>query len=145
MDGELVALRALSEIDAGVGGGSSSCYGGSALGPGLAAGPDAASGAAGAGASAPHVVDMSEALSAMEALQLPSEVSDRVCEFMVAAAAEAGAVTGARFLQMVVDEGVKPAIAMKLRQRLGIAAVVPPRTVRHACLCRSKLCLLVRC
>jgi hypothetical protein len=83
---------------------------------------------------ASQVVDMSEALTAMEALQVPSEVSDRVCEAMVTAAAEAGAVTGARFLQMVVDEGVKPAVAMKLRQRLGIAAVVPPRTVRRASL-----------
>jgi hypothetical protein len=34
---------------------------------------------------------------------------------------------------MVVDEGVRPAIAMRLRQRLGITAGVPPRRVRGDC------------
>jgi hypothetical protein len=130
-----VAFRALQDVGVGRDGGA----------PALAAGSASASASAAASAApAPVgttdaaalgdmgsalVVDMSEALTAMEALQVPSDVSDRVCEAMVAAAALAGTVTGARFLQIVVDEGVKPAIAMKLRQRLGIAAVVPPPTV----------------
>jgi hypothetical protein len=73
---------------------------------------------------------MSAALAAMEALQITADVSDRVCEEMVAAAAEVGHVTGARFLQIVVDEGTKAALAMKLRERLRITSVVPPRRVR---------------
>ncbi len=89
---------------------------------------------AGSGA-APHwhlgdVVDMSQALAAMEALQIASDVSDRVCEEIVLAAAAAGHVTGGQFLQIVVDEGIKPALAMKLREKLHITSVVPPRKVR---------------
>jgi hypothetical protein len=87
----------------------------------------------GAAAQPADVVDMSAALAAMEALQIAADVSDRVCEEMVASAAEVGHVTGARFLQIVVDEGTKAALAMKLRERLRITSVVPRRRVRGDC------------
>jgi hypothetical protein len=73
---------------------------------------------------------MSQALAAMDALHIAADVADRVCDGMVVAAAEEGHVTGARFLQIVVDEGVKSAVAMRLREKLRIASVVPPRKVR---------------
>ncbi len=63
----------------------------------------------------------------MEALQIAADVLDRVCDEMVDAAAEVGHITGARFLQIVVDEGIKPALAMKLRRKLRISSVVPRR------------------
>jgi hypothetical protein len=100
-----VALRALDELDVGDGGG-------------------------GGGGAPVDIVDMSQALAAMEALQIASDVSDRVCDEMVAAAAEVGLVTGVQFLQIVVDEGIKAALAMKLREKLRITSVVPPRRVR---------------
>jgi hypothetical protein len=73
---------------------------------------------------------MSQALAAMEALHIAADVADRVCDEMVLAAAEEGHVTGGQFLQVVVDEGIKAAIAMKLREKLRIVSVVPPRKVR---------------
>jgi hypothetical protein len=76
------------------------------------------------------VVDMSQALAAMEALHIAADVADRVCDEMVLAAAEVGHVTGGQFLQIVVDEGIKSALAMKLREKLRITSVVPPRKVR---------------
>jgi hypothetical protein len=81
------------------------------------------------------VVDMSQALAAMDALQIASDVADRVCDEMVLAAAEVGHVTGAQFLQIVIDEGVKSALAMRLREKLRITSVVPPRKVRCDALC----------
>jgi hypothetical protein len=73
---------------------------------------------------------MSQALAAMEALHIATDVLDRVCDEMVVAAAAAGHVSGIQFLQIVVDEGIKSALAMKLREKLRIASVVPPRRVR---------------
>jgi hypothetical protein len=52
-----------------------------------------------------------------------------VCDGMILAAAEVGHVTGARFLQIVVDEGIRPVLAVKLREKLRITSVVPPRRV----------------
>jgi hypothetical protein len=75
-------------------------------------------------------VDMSEALAAMEALQITADVADRVCDEMIVAVAEVGHVTGVQFLQIVVDEGIRPALAVKLREKLRITSVVPPRKVR---------------
>jgi hypothetical protein len=72
---------------------------------------------------------MSAALAAMEALHIAADVTDTVCDEMVRTAAEVGHVSGAQFLQIVVDEGVKAALAMKLREKLHIASVVPPRRV----------------
>jgi hypothetical protein len=76
-------------------------------------------------------VDISEALDAMESLHIPSEVSDRVCDAMAiaGAASETGNVTGAHFLRLVVDYGVKTTTAAKLRRRLRIVAPVPPSVV----------------
>ncbi len=103
--------------------------------PSAAAAYDAAPAASASASRAVDVVDMSEALAAMEALLVASDVSDRVCEGMVLAGAETGKVTGTQFLQMVVDEGVKPATAMKLRQRLRITCMVPLPRVRLHRLC----------
>jgi hypothetical protein len=44
---------------------------------------------------------------------------------MVAVADEHGKLTGAQLLQIVVDEGVKPVVVIKLRQKLNITAGVP--------------------
>jgi hypothetical protein len=63
----------------------------------------------------------------MEELHIATDVLDRVCDEMVDAAAEVGHITGARFLQIVVDEGIKSALAMKLRGKLRITSVVPRR------------------
>jgi hypothetical protein len=79
------------------------------------------------------IVDMSQAQAAMEALHIAADVQDRVCDEMVLAAAEAGHVTGIQFLQIVVDEGIKSALAMKLREKLRITSVVPPRKVCGDC------------
>jgi hypothetical protein len=86
----------------------------------------------GAAAQVVDVVDISEASAALVALQIDAGVIDRVCEAMVVEAAEIGHVAGDRFLQIVVDEGVKPLVAMKLRAKLCIRSVVPPRRVCHA-------------
>jgi hypothetical protein len=90
---------------------------------------------------------MSEALEAMEELHVASDVSERVCVAMaVAAAASAsGDVTGAQFLRMVVDEGVKTTVAAKLRRRLRTTAAVPPPAVSVSCvvLCRLVLSCVV--
>ncbi len=86
--------------------------------------------AIGAASQAVDVVDMSEALAAMEALHIAADVSDRVCDEIVLAVAEVGHVTGTHFLQIVVDEGIKTALAMKLREKLRITSAVPPRRVR---------------
>jgi hypothetical protein len=43
-----------------------------------------------------------------------------------------GHVTGVQFLQIVVDEGIRPVLAVKLREKLHITSVVPPRKVRGA-------------
>jgi hypothetical protein len=75
-------------------------------------------------------VDMSQALAAMEELHIAADVQDRVCDEMILAAAEVGHVTGIQFLQIVVDEGIRPALAVKLREKLRITSVVPPRRVR---------------
>jgi hypothetical protein len=98
-------------------------------------------------------VDISEALDAMESLHIPSEVSDRVCDAMAiaGAASETGDVTGAQFLRLVVDYGVKTTTAAKLRRRLRIVAPVPPSTVSScattyrwvACGCVGALALYV--
>jgi hypothetical protein len=106
---------ALSEIDLSADGGAAASGGG-----------------AGAGAGAVDVVDMSEALAAMEALQIAADVQDRVCDGMILAVAEVGHVTGVQFLQIVVDEGIRPVLAVKLREKLHITSVVPPRKVRGA-------------
>jgi serine/threonine protein kinase len=76
-------------------------------------------------------VDISEALDAMESLHIPLEVSDHVCDAMAiaGAASETGDVTGAQFLRLVVDSGVKTTTAAKLRRRLRIVAPVPPSVV----------------
>jgi hypothetical protein len=76
---------------------------------------------------------MSVAESTMGELGIEKEASDRVCDAMVLVADAHGMLPGAQLLQMVVDEGVRPAIAMRLRQRLGITAGVPPRRVRGDC------------
>ncbi len=73
---------------------------------------------------------MSQAQAAMEALQITADVQDRVCDGMILAAAEVGHVTGVQFLQIVVDEGIRSTLAMKLREKLRITSVVPPRRVR---------------
>jgi hypothetical protein len=88
---------------------------------------------------------MSEALATMDALHIASDVADRVCDEMVLAAAEAGHVTGAQFLQIVIDEGVKSALAMRLREKLRITSVVPPRKVcvRPCVRVRVNLCMCV--
>jgi hypothetical protein len=117
------ALHALQELEVVVVGGG-----------GAAAAAAAATGA-GSGAPAPPLtmpgdVDMSAADAAMGELGVEKRASDRVCDAMVLAADAHGKLSGARFLQMVVDEGVTPSTAMKLRQRLGITAGVPPRSVR---------------
>ncbi len=93
--------------------------------------PVGGGGGGGVGGSVSDVVDMSVADDAMGELGIDREVSDRVCDAMVLAADSNGKIPGAQFLQMVVDEGVRPSVAMKLRQRLGITAGVPPRKVRH--------------
>jgi hypothetical protein len=105
--------------------------------PAVAAATPASTAAAGSASTRPgaatqpaDVVDMSEALAAMDALHIASDVADRVCDEMVLAAAEAGHVSGAQFLQIVIDEGVKSALAMRLREKLRITSVVPPRKVR---------------
>ncbi len=129
------ALCALNEIGTDRSGGD----GGGGVGTGRGAAAD--------------VVDMSQALAAMDALHIASDVADRVCDEMVAAAAEVGHVTGARFLQIVVDEGFKSALAMRLRESLRITSVVPPRRVRcdggmlRCCLddVRETLCHRWRC
>jgi hypothetical protein len=74
----------------------------------------------------PETVDMSDALEAMEELHVASEVSERVCDGMAVVAAEVGEVSGAQFLSLVTEEGVKTAVAARLRQRLRITAPVPP-------------------
>ncbi len=76
------------------------------------------------------IVDMSQAQAAMEALQIAADVQDRVCDEMILAAAEVGHVTGSQFLQIVIDEGIRSTLAMKLREKLRITSVVPPRKVR---------------
>jgi hypothetical protein len=83
-------------------------------------------------ARAVQVVDMSEALEAMEELRVPSDVSERVCDAMAvaAAASDSGEVTAEQFLRMVVEHGVKTLVAAKLRRRLRTTAPVPPPTVR---------------
>jgi hypothetical protein len=73
---------------------------------------------------------MSKAQAAMEELHIAADVQDRVCDEMIVAAAEVGHVTGTRFLQIVVDEGIRSTLAMKLREKLRITSVVPPRRVR---------------
>jgi serine/threonine protein kinase len=95
-----------------------------------AAGASAVSTARSPAAVPADVVDMSQALAAMDALHIAADVADRVCDEMVLAAAEEGHVTGAQFLQIVIDEGVKSALAMRLREKLHITSVVPPRKVR---------------
>jgi hypothetical protein len=45
---------------------------------------------------------------------------------MAVVAAEVGKVSGAQFLSIVTEEGVKTAVAARLRQRLRITAPVPP-------------------
>jgi hypothetical protein len=88
---------------------------------------------ASAGATAGSTVDISDAVEAMEALHISTDVCERVCDAMVVD----GDVTGAMFLRLVVDEGVKMTVATKLRQRLRIAAPVPPPTAAvcadHGC------------
>jgi hypothetical protein len=74
----------------------------------------------------PETVDMSDALEAMEELHVAPEVSERVCDGMAVVAAEVGEVSGAQFLSLVAEEGVKTAVAARLRQRLRITAPVPP-------------------
>ncbi len=74
----------------------------------------------------PETVDMSDALEAMEELRVAPEVSERVCDGMAVVAAEVGEVSGAQFLSLVTEEGVKTAVAARLRQRLRITAPVPP-------------------
>jgi hypothetical protein len=81
------------------------------------------------GGAAVDIVDMSQAQAAMEALQIAVDVQDRVCDEMIVAAAEVGHVTGIQFLQIVVDEGIRSTLAMKLREKLRITSVVPPRRV----------------
>jgi hypothetical protein len=86
----------------------------------------------------------------MGELGIEKEASDRVCDAMVLVADAHGMLPGAQLLQMVVDEGVRPAVAMRLRQRLGITAGVPPRRVRcvgglvccgeRVTVCRGSLC-----
>ncbi len=93
-----------------------------------AAGGSAVPTGSGTAPQAVDVVDMSQALAAMEALQITADVQDRVCDEMILAAAEVGHVTGIQFLQIVVDEGIRPALAVKLREKLHITSVVPPRT-----------------
>jgi hypothetical protein len=73
-----------------------------------------------------ETVDMSDALEAMEELLMAPEVSERVCDGMAVVAAEVGEVSGAQFLSLVTEEGVKTAVAARLRQRLRITAPVPP-------------------
>jgi hypothetical protein len=75
---------------------------------------------------------MSVAADAVAALHVPADVLNRVCEAMTAVADEAGNVTGAQLLRIVVDEGVAAVAAMDLRRKLGIAAAVPPRKVRDS-------------
>jgi hypothetical protein len=55
------------------------------------------------------------------------EVSERVCDGMAVpvVAAEVGEVSGAQFLSLVTEEGVKTAVAARQRQRLRITAPVP--------------------
>jgi hypothetical protein len=93
------------------------------------------------------VVDMSQALAAMEELQIAADVQDRVCDEMILVTAEVGHVTGIQFLQIVVDEGIRPVLAVKLREKLRITSAVPPRTVRLCCgavllrrLCDNRRC-----
>jgi hypothetical protein len=88
---------------------------------------------ASAGATAGSTVDISDAVEAMEALHISTDVCERVCDAMaVTAAASDNDVTGAMFLRLVVDEGVKITVATKLRQRLRIAAPVPPPSFNAA-------------
>jgi hypothetical protein len=75
-------------------------------------------------------VDMSQALAAMEELHITADVQDRVCDEMILVTAEVGHVTGVQFLQIIVDEGIRPVLAVKLREKLRITSAVPPRTVR---------------
>jgi hypothetical protein len=90
-------------------------------------------------------VDISEALDAMESLHIPSDVSDWVCDAMAiaGAASETGDVTGAQFLRLVVDSGVKTTTAAKLRRRLRIVAPVPPSVVSVCPLTNARRCLCV--
>jgi hypothetical protein len=139
-----VALRALNEIVVGGGGGGGSAavpapaaYVGGGAVPATSAVPAPAPSA---GAVPLQLIDMSVAESTMGELGIEKEASDRVCDAMVLAADAHGLLPGAQLLQMVVDEGVRPAIAMRLRQRLGITAGVPPRRVRGDC-----VVMLLRC
>ena len=88
---------------------------------------------------------MSVADDAMGELGIDREVSDRVCDAMVLAADSNGKIPGAQFLQIVIDEGVKSALAMRLREKLRITSVVPPRKVcvRPCVRVRVNLCMCV--
>jgi hypothetical protein len=139
-----VALRALNEIDLGGGGGGG---GGGGPAPAAPLGGGTVPATVAVPAPAPSVgavplqlIDMSVAESTMGELGIEKEASDRVCDAMVLVADAHGMLPGAQLLQMVVDEGVRPAIAMRLRQRLGITAGVPPRRVRGLAAVMLLLC-----
>jgi hypothetical protein len=78
-------------------------------------------------------VDISDAVEAMEELSIVADASERVCDAMAIAGSKGDAVTGAVFLRFVMNEGVKTTAAAKLRQRLRIAAPVPPPTRAVCC------------
>jgi hypothetical protein len=110
---------------------SSQVAGGAASTGTTAASESAAAGIGAVTASQPvYVVDMSQALAVMEELHITADVQDRVCDEMILATAEVGHVTGGQFLQIVVDEGIRPVLAVKLREKLRITSAVPPRRVR---------------
>jgi hypothetical protein len=78
---------------------------------------------------------MSQALAAMEALHIAADVADRVFDEMVLTAVEVGHVTTARFLQIVIDEGINAAVAVKLREKLRVTSAVPLCRVSAMRLC----------
>jgi hypothetical protein len=74
--------------------------------------------------------DISVAARALIDLQVAVPVVDRLCDAMIAATSDRGAVPGTLVLQLAVDGGVTGLVALQLRERLGISASVPvPRRV----------------
>jgi hypothetical protein len=150
---ELDAIRDPSPVlDSGYGGATDGGYGGAAAPraapstsatptPAAATPPPAVPAVVSPAAVTPsaQLIDMSVATNAVAALQVPSDVLNRVCEAMADVADELGNVTGPQLLRIVVDEGLEASLAMALRQKLSITAPVPRRRVRCSGAASSRL------
>lgn len=124
--GSVAALRELEAIAGpGVGGAASPAVQGPP-GPAPATMPTEAPGIIVAEvAPCDDTADISVAARALIDLQVAVPVVDRLCDAMIAATSDRGAVPGTLVLQLAVDGGVTGLVALQLRERLGISASVP--------------------